>query len=141
MNKIIGIQFRKNGKVYCFDTGHYVLKKGDKVLVETELGPGLGVVCSEPKRCAQNLPERPIKKISRLATERDVERFEANCNMEREVYAFCHERIKATSLPMSLVSVERLFDGSKFMIYFTADGRVDFRELVKDLVQKFHMRI
>jgi cell fate regulator YaaT (PSP1 superfamily) len=141
MSKIVDIQFREYGKIYAFDPGHFVLKKGDKILVETEQGQALGTVCAKARRCEKNLAERPLKKILRLAVKEDLDRYARNCRMEKDVYAFCYERINARSLPMCLVSVERLFDGSKVMVYFTADGRVDFRELVKDLVQKFHSRI
>ena len=141
MNKIVGIQFRKYGKIYDFDSGHFVLKKGDKVLVETDLGTALGVVSTDPKRRGQNLPKRPLKRVFRLANARDMEKFHKKGQLEKQVYAFCYERVKERSLPMCLVSVERLYDGSKIMVYFTADGRVDFRELVKDLVQKFHTRV
>jgi len=141
MNKIVGVKFRKEGKVYDFDTGHFVLKKGDKVLVETELGIAYGVVCTTPKNCSEDAPNRTLKKIMRLATEKDTARYNKSRNVEKEVYAFCYERIKHRNLPMSLVSVERLFDGSKMIIYFTADGRVDFRELVKDMVQRFRTRV
>lgn len=141
MNKIVGIQFRKYGKIYHFDSGHFVLKKGDRVVVNTELGEALGVVCTEPKKPDKNLPEKPLRKVFRLAIMKDILRFEKKCEMEEDVYNFCFNRIKERSLPMCLVSVERLFDGSKIIIYFCADGRVDFRELVKDLVQNFHTRI
>ena len=141
MNKTVGVKCGKGGRIYSADTGHFVLRKGDKVLISTDQGAVFGQVCDTPKKCCQDLPDGSLKKIMRLATQKDVEKFEKNCNLERNVYAFCYERIKERNLPMSLVSVERLFDGSKIMIYFTADGRVDFRELVKDLVQKFHMRV
>ena len=141
MNKVIDIQIKKYGRVYTFDAGEYALQRGDMVLVETELGPSVGVVCSESMNCLETYPEWPFKQILRLASEEDRERYEKNCRLEEEVYSSCYERIKVRSLPMSLVSVDRLFDGSKVMVYFTADGRVDFRELVKDLVQRFHTRI
>ena len=141
MNKIIDIQIRKYGKVGTYDAGPYVLKKGDMVLVDTELGAMVGITCSEPMSCLEAYPERSLKKILRPATHEDKERYDINCRLEKEAYAFCYERIKVRSLPMNLVSVDRLFDGSKVMVYFSADGRVDFRELVKDLVQRFHTRI
>ena len=141
MNKIVDIQLGKYGRVYTFDPGPYVFKKGDMVLVDTELGTGLGVVCVAPMNCFEAYPERQLKRILRPATREDTERHERNLQLENDVYSFCYERIKFRSLPMSLVSVDRLFDGSKVMVYFTADGRVDFRELVKDLVQRFHTRI
>ena len=141
MSKIVDIRVGRHGKVKGFDTAHFVLQKGDKVLVETELGPAFGVVCSDPRNAPEKVPEKPLSRVYRVANEQDIERFEKNCTLEDEVYAFCHQKIRERSLPMSLVSVECLFDGSKIMIYFTADGRVDFRDLVKDLVQKFRRRI
>ncbi|MFH1350447.1 MAG: stage 0 sporulation family protein [Pseudomonadota bacterium] len=141
MNKIVGIKLKKNSKIYNFDSGHFVLKVGDKVLVEMGQGPVLGVVSAEPKSRPKDLPERPLKKIFRLATEEDEARFEEKCQLEKEVYAFCYEKIGERALPMNLVSVESLFDDSKIIVYFTADGRVDFRDLVKDLVQRFRTRI
>jgi len=141
MNKIVGVRFEKYGTVRAFDTGHFVLKKGDQVLAETQNGLALGVVCTVPKKNAKDLDETRLKKIARLASPKDIARFERNAELEKEVYAFCYERIKTRSLPMFLKSVERVFDGSRIIVYFTADGRVDFRELVKDLVQRFHTRI
>lgn len=141
MNKIVGIQFKNNNKVYDFDSGHFVLKKGDKVMVITEEGPAIGCVCTEPQNRAINVPKRPLKKIFRLATKDEIEKYERSSGLEDEVYNYCLKKIKERSLPMSLVAVERRFDGSRIVVYFTADGRIDFRELVKDLVGKFHTRI
>ena len=141
MNKIVGIQFKKNGKVYDFDSGHFVLKKGDKVMVITEMGPAIGLVCSEAQNRPTHLPEKPLKKVFRLATDEEIGKYEKSGRMEERVYQYCLQRIKALSLPMFLVSVERRFDGSKIVVYFTAEGRVDFRELVKSLVGKFRTRI
>ena len=141
MNKIVGIRFTEYGKIHEYDSGHFVLKKGYQVLVETEQGLALGVVCTDPKARGQDVPPKPLKKVFRLATPKDMEKFEKKCHMEKEVYDFCKGKIKERSLPMFLVSAERLYDGSKIMVYFTADGRVDFRELVRDLVQKFRTRV
>jgi cell fate regulator YaaT (PSP1 superfamily) len=141
IHKIVGIRLRNNGKVYDFESGHFVLKKGDKVVVNTEQGQTLGVVCVEPRVPGEKSGERQLKKVHRLATKKDIEKYEKNCKLEGEIYAFCYDRIKERGLPMCLVAAERLLDGSKVMIYFSAEGRVDFRELVKDLVQKFHTRI
>lgn len=141
MNKVVGIQFKKFGKVHCFNSGGFVLKKGDKVLVEMEQGTALGVVFIEPKSYDADHFERPLKKVYRLAIPKDLVKFEKKCQLEKDIYAFCYEKIKKRSLPMSLVSVERLYNGSKIMVYFTADGRVDFRDLVRDLVQKFRTRV
>jgi cell fate regulator YaaT (PSP1 superfamily) len=141
MNKIVGIQFKTHGKVYDFESGHFVLKKGDKVMVITKEGPAIGCVCSEPQVRSVDMPKRPLKKVFRLATEEEVDKYEKGCGFEDTVYDYCYRKIKERTIPMCLVSVERLFDGSKIVVYFTADGRVDFRDLVKDLVGKFRTRI
>lgn len=141
MNKVVGIQFRNNGKVYDFDPGPFVLKRNDKVMVITEEGPAIGRVCTEPKNRGEEIPKRSLKKIFRLATQEEIDRFDRSCTYEKNVYEYCSKKIMERSLPMCLVSVERRFDGSKIIVYFTADGRVDFRALVKDLVQQFRTRI
>lgn len=141
MNKIVGVRFRTNGKVYDFDSGHFVLKKGDKVMVITEEGPAIGCVCTDPQSRNTKNSNRPLKKIFRLATEEEIRRYEEGIRIEKEVYRYCYQRVKDRGIPMSLVGVERRFDGSKIIVYFTAEGRVDFRELVKDLVKKFRTRI
>ncbi len=141
MSKSIGVQFRKSGKVYEFDCGHFVLGKGDKVLVVTEEGPAVGCVCTDPQNSVKNDSHRKLKKVFRVATPKEIDRYESDCRLEREVHEFCYQKVKERSVPMSIVSVERRFDGSKTVVYFTADGRVDFRQLVKDLVGKFRARI
>ena len=141
MGKIIGVQFEKHGRVYDFDSGHFVLHRGDHVLVETDNGSALGMVCTEPRPRAESLPPRHLMQIHRLANKGDLEKFHKKRHVEAEVHEYCQERIEARSIPMCLVTVERLFDGGKIMVYFTADGRVDFRELVKDLVRRFRTRI
>lgn len=141
MSKIVGIRLRKNGKIYNFDSGHFVLKKGDMVVVNTEQGKAMGVVVVEPKQQDEEESERELKKVYRIATHKDIKIGEKNREMEKEVYSFCYQKIQERSLPMCLVTAEQMFDGSKVVVYFSAEGRVDFRELVKDLVQKFHTRI
>ncbi len=141
MNKIVGIQFRPHGKVYDFESGHFVLNKGDRVMVVTEEGPAIGCVCSMPQNMSGGGTDRNLKKIFRLATQEEIERYESDCSLENEVYEYCRLKVKERSMPMHLVSVERRFDGGKMIVYFTADGRVDFRQLVKDLVAKFRTRI
>lgn len=141
MKKIVGIQFREHGKVHSVESSGFVLKKGDKVLVQMEEGTALGVVFSAPKMPSEDFPERQLKKVFRLANTGDIEKNEKKSQLEKDLHAFCYEKIKERSLPMSLVAVERLYNGSKVMVYFTADGRVDFRELVRDLVQRFRVRI
>ncbi|MBN2418334.1 MAG: stage 0 sporulation family protein [Deltaproteobacteria bacterium] len=141
MSKIVGIRLRQNGKIYNFDSGHFVLKKGDMVVVDTEQGKAMGVVVVEPKQQDDGEPERELKTVYRIATDDDIKINEKNRDMEKEVYSFCYEKIQERSLPMCLVTAEQMFDGSKVVVYFSAEGRVDFRELVKDLVQKFHTRV
>jgi cell fate regulator YaaT (PSP1 superfamily) len=141
MNKIVGIQFKSNGKVYDFDSGHFVLKKNDKVMVITEEGPAIGRVCTDPRPSGGGVPKRPLKEIYRLATKEEIERFERSSRQEDRVFEYCCKKIEERSIPMWLVSVERSFDSGKIVVYFTADGRVDFRELVKDLVKEFRTRI
>ncbi len=141
MRKIVGIRLRQNGKIYNFDSGHFVLKKGDMVVVNTEQGKAMGVVVVEPKQQDEVETERELKTVHRIATEDDIRTNEKNREMEKEVYSFCYQKIQERALPMCLVTAEQMFDGSKVVVYFSAEGRVDFRELVKDLVQKFHTRI
>ncbi len=139
--KLVGIQFRADGKIYDFDPGPFVLQKNTRVVVLTDDGPAVGIVAVEPQTRGDEDPKRPIKKIFRLATPEEIDKYERNCAHEKVVYEYCHETIKQMELPMCLVSVERRFDGSKIVVYFTADGRVDFRELVKNVVQHFKCRI
>jgi cell fate regulator YaaT (PSP1 superfamily) len=142
MNKIVGIKLGKSGKVYDFDAGHFILKKGDKVIVVTDQGKAFGVV-GDDKPMANEEPghEREIKQVYRIADKKDIEKYEKNCQLESEIYSFCYDCIKKLNLDMSLVAVERLFDGGKVIVYFSSEGRVDFRDLIKDLVQQFHTKI
>jgi cell fate regulator YaaT (PSP1 superfamily) len=137
-SKVVEVQLLKYGKVQMYDAAGLNLQKGDRVLVESEQGHSFGVVCSDPRNGGM---EKAAKKVSRVAGEQDCEKFQRLAKLEREVYVFCYLKIKERSLPMSLVSAECLFDENKIMVYFTADGRVDFRELVKDLVGRFRTRI
>jgi cell fate regulator YaaT (PSP1 superfamily) len=141
MSKIVGIQFKNSGKVYDFDAGHFVLKEGDKVMVITEEGPAIGCVRIEPRNPGPEMPKRPLKKVFRLATDEEIKKYEQGGKLEDEIFHYCTQRIRERSLPMCLVGVERRFDGSKILVFFTADGRVDFRDLVKDLVRRFRTRI
>ena len=136
---VVEVQILKYGRVQSFDLNNLTLQRGDRVLVESEQGVSFGVVCTEPRPTSAS--QKPSRKVIRVANGQDVERFGRNAEMGREVYAFCYMRIMERALPMCLVSVECLFDEHKTMVYFTAEGRVDFRELVKDLVQKFRTRI
>jgi cell fate regulator YaaT (PSP1 superfamily) len=139
--KIVGIRFQSSGPVYDFDCGHFVLKCGDLVIVKTEQGTSLGKIVRGPQKVDHVEESREIKKIFRLANDTDLEQHRKAQEKEREAFVYCLERIRERNLVMKLVRVEWFFDGSKVIFYFTADGRIDFRELVKDLVHRFHTRI
>jgi cell fate regulator YaaT (PSP1 superfamily) len=141
MAKVVGVRFRLYGKTYNFDCGHFVLNLGDKVMVKTDIGMSLGTVVRPPKAVEEDQLPKELKPIYRMATEEDTQRHDKNCEVEREAHAFCQDCIRNRKLDMNLVMVEMLFDNSKMIFYFTAEGRIDFREIVKDLVQRFRTRI
>ena len=141
MSKIVGVRFRPQGKIYDFDVGHFVLIPGDSVIVETEKGLAFGSVATSPKPESDRKGKPPLKKVYRLANEGDLRQHDRNLDREKVASKYCLECIKKLDLVMNLVSVESLFDGSKLTFYYTADGRVDFRELVKMLVKRFRVRI
>ncbi len=140
--KIIAtVKFRSAGKQYDFDTNGLELNQGDSVVVETNRGRALGTIARPPQSVAkQDLPQ-DLKKVLRLATDADHNMARISSSKEKEAFDHCMERIRQRNMPMKLVKAEYLFDGSKIIFYFTADGRVDFRELVKDLAHHFHTRI
>jgi cell fate regulator YaaT (PSP1 superfamily) len=138
--KIVGIRFKPAGKVYNFDVGAFVLNLGNHVIVETEQGLSLGVVAVAPVFCDQ-IPDKPLKKVIRLANEKDYLQKEKNAQIEKNAQAFCIKCVKELDLKMNLFSVESSFDASKLTFYFTAEGRVDFRQLVKMLVKELSVRI
>jgi cell fate regulator YaaT (PSP1 superfamily) len=141
MDKIVGICFRRSGKIYHFDPGHFVLKEGDEVIVKTEKGLGFAFVATPVRQRDPSYPRKQLKEVFRLATDVDRQQFQENSVREREAAEYCQECIESLKLPMRLVDVESLFDGSRIIFYFYADGRVDFRELVKDLVKKLRTRV
>ncbi len=141
MIKVIGIRFKPAGKIYHFNCGAYVLKMGDKVLVETEHGLGFGVVTTPPVAIEPDQCRQPLKKIYRPVTDEDIKQLEANIAIENDAYQYCSESIKDLGLDMNLFAVESNFEGSKLTFFFTADGRVDFRKLVKMLVKQFRSKI
>ena len=138
---IVGIKFKQEGKTYDFDVGPYVLDRGNYVIVETERGLGFGTVYTPPREIDATDTKRELKKIFRPANEDDIRQHLNNLTREKSAYKSCLQYIKDLGIVMNLVDVECLFDGSKIIFYFTADGRIDFRELVKKLVQKFGVRI
>ena len=141
MPDVISVRFRGRGKAYDFDPGSLTLHEGDPVVVETSKGSELGACVSEVHDLPENKVYSPLRPVLRLATEDDLRRAEQNRAREKSAFAICEERIAAHGLEMKLVDVEYSFEGNKALFFFTADGRVDFRELVKDLAATFHVRI
>lgn len=141
MVEVVGVRFRPVGKIYYFDPIDFVLPKGTPVIVETVRGAELGEVIIEKRSVLTEDVILPLKKVLRIATEKDLQDLEENRAKENWAAEICLEKIKKHGLPMHLVDVEYSFDASKIVFYFTADGRVDFRELVKDLASVFRTRI
>ena len=141
MKKIIGVRFRTAGKVYFFDPGKYTVKRGDHVIVETVRGIEYGTVVSPANEIAEDKLTQPLKSVLRVATERDDEQEKQNREKEKEAFKICQEKIRKHGLDMKLIDAEYTFDNNKVLFYFTADGRIDFRELVKDLASVFRTRI
>lgn len=141
MLKLVGISFQSAGKIFDFDAQELDLVPGDQVIVETERGRALGTVVNQPHETApENAPPK-LKTVIRIATENDLQMADSNGLREKEAMKFCQQRISERKMEMKLVKAEYLFDGSKIIFFFTADGRVDFRELVRDLAQHFRTRI
>ena len=138
---IIGVRFRKAGKIYYFSPANYTIKKGDNVIVETARGVEYGAVVLGPKELKEEEIVQPLKPVIRIATAEDDEIEAKNKEKEKEAYKICLEKIAKHKLGMKLVDTEYTFDNNKIMFYFTADGRIDFRELVKDLAAVFKTRI
>ena len=141
MVEVIGVRFRTAGKIYFFNPKEFQVKSGDHVIVETARGIEFGSVVSERRQVKEKCIGDELKPVLRIATKEDVERAEKNREKEKEAYQICLEKIKEHNLDMKLVSTEYTFDNNKVLLYFTADGRVDFRELVKDLAAVFRTRI
>ena len=141
MIKVIGVRFRTAGKVYFFDPLEYDIKRGDHVIVETARGVEFGTVVGDPKEVEDDKVIQPLKPVLRIATEKDVEQEAANKGKEKEAFKICLEKIRKHGLAMKLIDAEYTFDNNKVLFYFTADGRIDFRELVKDLAAVFKTRI
>lgn len=141
MAKIIGLQFRNASKIYYFNSGRYVIKPGTAVIVETVQGVELGVVAIGTKEIPDEQIPQPLKEIIRIATPQDLEQDKTNRQKEKETFAEAEKKIQQHGLDMKLVRVEYTFDRAKITFYFTSDGRVDFRELVKDLAATYKTRI
>ena len=141
MVKVIGVRFRTAGNIYFFDPLKFDVKRGDHVSVEPARGIEYGTVVGDPKEVEDDKVIQPLKPVLRVATARDTEQENANKQKEREAFKICLEKIKKHKLDMKLIDAEYTFDNNKVLFYFTADGRIDFRELVKDLASVFKTRI
>jgi cell fate regulator YaaT (PSP1 superfamily) len=141
MTKVIGVRFRQAGKIYYFSPGKFQIKKGDKVIVETARGVEFGSVVGEMKEIPDEEVMQPLKPVVRIATEEDKRNEEKNREREKEAFRICTEKIREHELDMKLINAEYTFDNNKVLFYFTAEGRIDFRELVKDLAAVFRTRI
>ena len=141
MKTVIGVKFRKPGKVYFFDPENMQIKKEDYVIVETSMGEEIGKVVIDNKKVNEEKLANPLKKVIRLASKKDLKQYEENKKKEPEALKICEQKIKKHKLNMRLIDVEYKFDNSKILFYFTAEGRVDFRDLVKDLASVFKTRI
>ncbi len=141
MVKYIGVRFKKVGKIYYFAPGELDIHCGDKVIVETVRGVECGEVVLADREMEESKLNSPLKTVIRLATKKDFEMIEKNKKKEKEAFAICEEKLRKHGLKMALVDVECTFDNNKLLFYFTAENRVDFRELVKDLASVFRTRI
>ncbi len=141
MRKFTGVKFKDGGKIYDFESFALVLNIGEKVIVETEQGQGFGIVEIPPKELLETHIKKDLKQILRVATIKDLEKREDNILLEKRAFDFCEQRVVELELVMNLFSVETTFDRNKLIFFYTADGRVDFRELVKILVKEYNIRI
>jgi len=139
MPNVVGIRFKNCGKIYDFEVNGLEVRKGDRVIIDSEFGLSIGNVAVD-SHFVEN-PAKELKKILRIANEKDLHQKQENENFEKEARSFCYERIMARGLPMKLVCSEVALDRKRIVFYFTADGRIDFRELVKDLAARFKTRI
>ncbi|MCI9163571.1 MAG: stage 0 sporulation family protein [Lachnospiraceae bacterium] len=141
MTTVIGVRFRSGGKVYYFGPGKLDIKSGDHVIVETARGVEYGYVVLGNREVEDEKVVQPLKSVIRMATGEDKAREESNRKKEKDAFGICQEKIRKHGLEMKLIDVEYTFDNNKILFYFTADGRIDFRELVKDLASVFKTRI
>lgn len=141
MIKVVGVRFKDTGKTYYFDPKEFEIKKNQVLIVETANGIECGVAQYSPKLVDDDEVVQPLKAVKRVATEEDLKRLEENRALEADALKICAQKIENHNLEMNLVDAEYSLDRSKIVFFFTADGRVDFRELVKDLANHFHARI
>ena len=141
MTKVLGVRFRTAGKIYFFAPGKLNIQTGDKVIVETARGVEFGTVVTGEKEVEDDKIMQPLKPVIRIATAEDKKKDAKNRDKEKEAFGICLEKIRKHGLEMKLIDAEYTFDNNKVLFYFTADGRIDFRELVKDLASVFRTRI
>ena len=141
ITEVIGVRFKKVGKVYDFDPVNLKVDEGSYVIVETARGVEFGQVAQANHEVAEEEIVKPLRRVLRAATQEDRQTAEENAELEKQAFGVCEQKIRAHGLEMKLVSVEYTFDRGKILFYFTADGRIDFRELVKDLASVFRTRI
>ena len=141
MKNIIGVRFRRLGKIYFFNPQYLILRKGEYVIVETSEGEEIAEVMIPNRKISEEKIVAPLKKVIRIANSRDMKHFEECKKKEKEAFEFCNKKIKEHKLKMNLTDVECKFDNTKLLFFFTADGRIDFRELVKDLATIYKTRI
>lgn len=141
MTKVVGVRFRNTGKIYYFDPAKYKIESGTHVIVETARGVEMGTVVLPLRYVEDDQVVSPLKSVIRVATKADEKTAKKNKEKEKEAFAICLEKIAKHKLEMKLVEAEYTFDNNKLLFYFTADGRIDFRELVKDLAAIFRTRI
>ena len=141
MKNIVGIRFRRLGKIYFFDPQYLVVKKGELVILENDEGEDIGTVAIPNRKISEEKLTAPLKKVLRIANPKDIKHFSDCKKKEEEAFEYCNKKIKELDLKMNLTDVECKFDNTKLMFFFTADGRIDFRDLVKDLAAKYRTRI
>lgn len=141
MEKVVGVRFRNVGKIYYFNPKNYNVKVGDHVIVETARGVEYGRVVLEPRSVKEDEVVHPLKEVLRVATKEDEDHEAENRQKEKEAFKICKKKIREHELDMKLIDAEYTFDNNKVLFYFTADGRIDFRQLVKDLASVFKTRI
>lgn len=141
MKNIVGIRFRRLGKIYFFDPQYLVVKKGEQVILENDDGEDIGTVAIPNRKISEEKLTAPLKKVLRIANPKDIKHYNDCKKKEEEAFEYCNKKIKEFNLEMNLTDVECKFDNTKLMFFFTADGRIDFRDLVKDLAAKYRTRI
>ena len=141
MKNIIGVRFRRLGKIYFFDPQYLILKKGDYVIVDTSDGEDIAEVMISNRKMDEEKIVEPLKKVIRIANQKDMKHYEECKRKEKEAFEFCNKKIKELNLKMKLTDVEYKFNNTKLLFFFTADGRIDFRELVKELAANYKTRI